>query len=563
MGTVWRADDTVLARPVAVKILHSALFEDDTFIQRFRREAQLVAAIDHPAVVDVHDYGESGGGAEGREGGEGGDAGDRCAYIVMELVDGRPLDRVLAEEGPMPPERALGLVAAALDGLHAAHRREIVHRDIKPSNLMVRTDGRVTITDFGIARAIASTKITASHAIVGTALYMAPEQAEGTGTGPASDLYSIGVVCFELLTGKPPFVGESVLEVALKHVRQPAPELPGAFPAAVRELVAKALEKKPEDRFADAAEMAAAARAAIGAKDAGAAAGAAGAPADTGTVDLRAAAGGAAAGEGAGGGVAGGAGAAKAGALVPVADGADQPASGERPASGGPVPDEDEVAKVGPQPVTEPGKRRSRRALLVPVIVPVVISMGTATVLLVDRGPGRSDAAEPPAAQPTVVVTAPVTPGAGTPAAPAVTPPATPTPSDTPVAAPAADQQPSTPNQPGAPVPAPAPGGNGGAAGRGAGAGAAGGGNAAGGGGASGGQSNQSGGGAAPPTSPPTPIPIPTRSPRPRTRPVAPPPGAAPRPAAVRPRAAATRRLRRPPPGRRRAAAPPGPPSST
>ncbi|MFD7829700.1 serine/threonine-protein kinase [Kitasatospora sp. NPDC059803] len=493
MGTVWRADDTVLARPVAVKILHSALFEDDTFIQRFRREAQLVAAIDHPAVVDVHDYGESGGGAEGSEGGG---AGDRCAYIVMELVDGRPLDRVLAEEGPMPPERALGLVAAALDGLHAAHRREIVHRDLKPSNLMVRTDGRVTITDFGIARAIASTKITASHAIVGTALYMAPEQAEGTGTGPASDLYSIGVVCFELLTGKPPFVGESVLEVALKHVRQPAPELPGAFPAAVRELVAKALEKKPEDRFADAAEMAAAARAAIGAKDAGAAAGAVGAPADTGTVDLRAAAaGGAAAGEEAGDGAPGGAGGAKAGAVVPVADGADQPASGERPASGdGPVPDE--VAKVGPQPVTEPGKRRSRRALLVPVIVPVVISMGTATVLLVDRGPGRSDAAEPPAAQPTVVVTAPVTPGTGTPAAPATTPPATPTPSDTPVAAPAADQQPSTQNQPGAPVQAPAPGGNGGAASRGTGAGAAGGGNAAGGGGASGGSVGGSAGGA-------------------------------------------------------------------
>lgn len=123
---------------------------------------------------------------------------------------------------------------------------------------MVRSDGRMVITDFGIARAIASTKITASHAIVGTALYMAPEQAEGAGTGPASDLYSIGVVCYELLTGTPPFVGEGVLEVALKHVRQPVPELPGTFPAAVRELVAKALAKKPEDRYADAAEMAAA-----------------------------------------------------------------------------------------------------------------------------------------------------------------------------------------------------------------------------------------------------------------------------------------------------------------
>ncbi|MFJ2188219.1 protein kinase [Kitasatospora sp. NPDC087861] len=511
MGTVWRADDAVLARSVAVKILHSALFEDDTFIQRFRREAQLVAAIDHPAVVDVHDYGESGGSGDAGEGdasdkgGEaGGDDGERCAYIVMELVDGRPLDRVLAAEGPMPPERALDLVAAALDGLHAAHRREIVHRDLKPSNLMVRSDGRMVITDFGIARAIASTKITASHAIVGTALYMAPEQAEGAGTGPASDLYSIGVVCYELLTGTPPFVGEGVLEVALKHVRQPVPELPGTFPAAVRELVAKALAKKPEDRYADAAEMAAAARAAIGSAGAAGVAGAAGTPADSGTVDLRAGAGGApgpavVAGGAAGGG-AGSAGEEKPGASVPVADVADRP---------GP----DEVAKVEPQAATEPGKRRSRRTLLVPVIVPLVISMGTATVLLVDRTPDHSDAAVPPAAQTTVVVTAPAAPG--TPSASATTPPATPVPTDTPAATqvPAADQQTGAPNQPGAPAPGTVPGsaqgGNGASAGRGsgtgtgtgtgAGAGAAAGGNAAGGGsagGASGGQANPPGTGA-------------------------------------------------------------------
>lgn len=256
MGTVWRAQDGVLARQVAVKVLHSALFEDGTFVRRFRREAQMVAAIDHPGIVDVYDYGESGSGFAGGPGdpGDSGDSGDsggagdaagpsgdttvaaassstssddydgeRCAYIVMELIEGRPLDQVLAADGPMAPERAFALLASALDALQAAHRQGIVHRDIKPSNLMVRADGRITITDFGIARAVASTKITASHAIIGTALYMAPEQAEGKGgVVPASDLYSIGVVGYELLTGRPPFEGESVLEVALKHVREPA-----------------------------------------------------------------------------------------------------------------------------------------------------------------------------------------------------------------------------------------------------------------------------------------------------------------------------------------------------
>ncbi|MBD0671968.1 serine/threonine-protein kinase, partial [Streptomyces sp. CBMA156] len=252
MGSVWKAEDTVLARQVAVKIMRSELLEDDTSAQRFRREAQLVAAIDHPGVVHVHDYGESGGDGE-----------ERCAYIVMELIDGSPLDRVLRDTGPMTVERTLDLAAGALDALHAAHQREIVHRDVKPSNLMVRTDGRVAITDFGIARAVASTKLTAPFAIIGTALYMSPEQAEGASLGPATDLYSIGVVCYELLVGEPPYSGDGPLQIALKHVNQPVPELPDTFPAPVRALVARALAKKPEERYADAAEMAAAARAAL------------------------------------------------------------------------------------------------------------------------------------------------------------------------------------------------------------------------------------------------------------------------------------------------------------
>ncbi|MFD3516880.1 serine/threonine-protein kinase [Streptomyces sp. NPDC058657] len=269
MGEVWRAEDGVLERSVAVKILLPKLLEDPHFAARFRREAKVLASLGHPGIVDVHDYGEESAADEGT---------GRIAYIVMELVDGRPLDEVREDEGPMPVARALDLVAQALDALHTAHRGGIVHRDIKPSNLMLRGDGRVTVTDFGIAHSKAASRLTASHAVLGTALYIAPEQAEGTGTVPASDLYSMGVVAYELLTGEPPFNGETVLEIVLKHIREPAPQLPGSFPAPVRAFVARALAKMPEERFADAAVMAAAARAAgaVGAAGAGTAGTAAG-----------------------------------------------------------------------------------------------------------------------------------------------------------------------------------------------------------------------------------------------------------------------------------------------
>ncbi|MEU6236039.1 serine/threonine-protein kinase [Kitasatospora sp. NPDC047058] len=387
MGSVWQADDEVLARRVAVKILHPGLVEDGAFVQRFRREAQLLAALRHPGIVDVHDYGESGGDAE-----------DRVAYIVMELVDGQPLDRVLTDDGPMPPERALGLLATTLDALHAAHRQDIVHRDVKPSNLMLRPDGRVTVTDFGIARAVASTRITASHAVIGTALYMAPEQAEGKAVTPASDLYSIGVVAFELLTGQPPFDGESVLEVALKHLREPAPELPADFPPEVRRFVATALAKKAEDRFADAAVMAAAARAAIGAPAAGSA------------------------------------------AAVPA--GAAGPAEPVKPAEA--------VGEAGPvEPraaATEPTARRKRRGFLVPIVIPVIITAGTTTALLIDHTPFRSQAQAPAGQQPSPAASGTAGPSTPSPTAPPATAPAAATPPAT--TAPAA-----TPPAGGSPVP--------------------------------------------------------------------------------------------------------------
>ncbi|MBT2455966.1 serine/threonine-protein kinase [Streptomyces sp. ISL-86] len=250
MGEVWRADDGVLRRQVAVKVLLPALLDDPAFAARFRREATVLASLSHPGIVDVHDYGESPI-----------DSGEQVAYIVMELIEGRPLNEVRAQSGPLPVEQALDIAGQALEALHTAHLRGVTHRDIKPSNLMLAADGRVTVTDFGIARSsAASTGITDSHSVLGTALYMAPEQAEGLGAIAASDLYSMGVVCYELLTGETPFTGESVVEIALKHVREPAPELPAAFPEPVRAFVARALAKKPEERYADASVMAAAAR---------------------------------------------------------------------------------------------------------------------------------------------------------------------------------------------------------------------------------------------------------------------------------------------------------------
>ena len=357
MGEVWRADDDVLERQVAVKILLPALLDDATFMERFRREAKLLAALNHPGIVEVHDYGESTG-----------DSGTRVAYIVMELITGRPLDEALRESGPMPADLALGIVAQALDALHVAHRRQIVHRDIKPSNLMLRDDNRVVVTDFGIASAIAGTRITSSNAILGTALYVAPERAEGASSIAASDLYSMGVLCYELLTGEPPFTGETALEIVLRHIREPAPELPAAFPQPVRELVAKALAKRPQDRFSSAAVMAATAR------RASAAAASAGAVATTvaGTGTIR---------------------------LLPDAP-VQSPTAVLAPTA--PPPAEGVAALAAPTIEQKPRPRRGWRNLLIPVIIPCTLTVGVGTALLIDPSPYRSNA-NAPGAQTTAV----------------------------------------------------------------------------------------------------------------------------------------------------------------
>ncbi|MER5636029.1 protein kinase [Kitasatospora sp. NPDC002227] len=411
MGDVWRADDGVLERPVAVKILLPSLLDDPEFAKRFRQEAKLLATLRHPGIVAVHDYGESELGP-----------GLRVAYIVMELIDGRPLDTLLAEQGPLPAERVLTIAAEALDALHVAHRQDVVHRDIKPSNLMVREDGRVTVTDFGIASATAGTKITASHAVLGTALYVAPEQAEGAAVTPAADLYSLGVVCYELLTGSLPFNGTNVLEVVLKHVREAAPELPVRFPRPVRELVARALAKRPEDRHPDAAAMAAAARAALtGEEPVG------GAPAKGAAFGGAVAGGGLGRGTAFGGAVFGGPAAGGPAAGGPAAGGAaGGGGGGEEPT----VPLREPVVAPVAEPKAEPvpvavaaEPRRRAPRLLVPLIIPCVITAGAGTVWMVDQGPFRSDAASgahatAPAPAAGGLGSATVSPGSATPGSP-------------------------------------------------------------------------------------------------------------------------------------------------
>ncbi|PBC76017.1 serine/threonine-protein kinase [Streptomyces sp. TLI_235] len=350
MGEVWRADDGVLKQQVAVKIMQPALLADRSFTERFRREARLPATLRHPGIVHVHDYAEPAD-----------DADEQIAYIVMEFIDGRPLNSVLADEGPMVPARALGLLADALGALHAAHQQDIVHRDLKPSNLMVRSDGGVTVTDFGIAHAMAGTKITTTNSVLGTALYIAPEQADGKSTTPLCDLYSIGVVCFELLTGRLPFTGETVLEIVLKHIQQPPPRLSDEIPRAVRDFVATALAKDPAQRFPDAGAMAAAARAAAARPGAGQ-------PVREPTVF----------------------------ATVPE-----------------PVPREAPQAETPRTAPTEPAQHRRSR-LIVPIIIPVVISAGVGSVVLIEQAPWQSRAQ---GAGPQPSVAAPFSPGAASAAA--------------------------------------------------------------------------------------------------------------------------------------------------
>jgi hypothetical protein len=253
MGEVWRARDRVLDRVVAAKVLRSEFTGDPSFVARFRNEARHTAALGHPNIASVYDYGET----EDERGGQ-------LAFLVMELVEGKPLVTILHEEGKLPVDWTLHVLGQSADGLSAAHKAGVVHRDIKPGNLIVRPDGVVKLTDFGIARARDATPLTRTGMVVGTAQYLSPEQAQGFEVTAASDVYSLGVVGYECLTGGRPFDGTSQVAVALAHINRPPPPLPGNVPAAVRLLIERALAKDPADRFADGAAFAAAIRSVAG-----------------------------------------------------------------------------------------------------------------------------------------------------------------------------------------------------------------------------------------------------------------------------------------------------------
>src|SRR6266704_2346878 len=235
MGQVWRAQDKVLGRQVAVKLLRSEFAGDQAFLDRFRIEARRTAALSHPGIASVFDYGEI-------------EEPDPTAYLVMELVEGAPLSAVLARKRRLDPGRVLDVVAQAALALEAAHRAGVVHRDVKPSNLVIRPDGVVKVTDFGIARAIGEMPRSEIGLVVGTAAYLSPEQVACRPATPASDVYALGVVAYECLAGRRPFTAEHPVALAIAHQRHPAPPLPPDVPKPVRALVERAMAKDARTR---------------------------------------------------------------------------------------------------------------------------------------------------------------------------------------------------------------------------------------------------------------------------------------------------------------------------
>lgn len=244
MAEVYRARDELLGREVAVKVLNDKLSGDKSFVERFRREAQAAANLSHPNIVSLYDYGS--------------DAG--ANFIVMELIDGRGLEQIIAQEGPLLPERAAEMASDVARALERAHATGLVHRDIKPSNIMITSYGQTKVTDFGIARAIGDgdQTMTQTGMVIGTASYLSPEQAQGNPVDARSDVYALGCVLYEMLTGGPPFKGDTPLSIAYKHVREDA-EKPSIMnpdvPAALDAIVMKALAKNPDNRYQTAREM--------------------------------------------------------------------------------------------------------------------------------------------------------------------------------------------------------------------------------------------------------------------------------------------------------------------
>jgi beta-lactam-binding protein with PASTA domain/tRNA A-37 threonylcarbamoyl transferase component Bud32 len=243
MADVYLGQDTLLGRKVAIKVLHAQFSNDEAFVKRFRREAQAAANLANPNIVGVYDWGQAG----------------NTYFIVMELVDGRSLRDVLRSEGALLPRRAAEIGAEVASALAAAHRAGLVHRDVKPGNILLATDGTVKVTDFGIARAWDdSQELTKTGAVIGTATYFSPEQAQGTPADERSDVYSLGVVMYEMLAGRPPFQGDSPVAVAYQHVSSSAPPpstLNSDVPPELDAVVTRALQKDPAFRYQTADEF--------------------------------------------------------------------------------------------------------------------------------------------------------------------------------------------------------------------------------------------------------------------------------------------------------------------
>ena len=239
MGDVWAADDTVLSRSVAVKVLRPGTDDEEVFARRFRSEALYTANLCHPNIATVFDYGED----------------DNLAYLVMELVPGEPLSSLVQREGALAPDHVRAIMGQAALALGAAHEAGVVHRDVKPANILVMPDGTVKLTDFGIARAVDGSGHTQTGEVLGTPHYLSPEQALGEPATGASDLYALGVVAHELLTGRRPFDKGTPVATALAQVNEPPPPLPPHVPPVLRVLIEQCLEKKAANRPASAREL--------------------------------------------------------------------------------------------------------------------------------------------------------------------------------------------------------------------------------------------------------------------------------------------------------------------
>ena len=242
MANVYLANDTILDRMVAVKVLRGDLANDEKFVRRFQREALSASSLSHPNIVEVYDVGEDNG----------------EYYIVMEFIEGKHLKSLIKKRGKLPVSEAVDIVMQIADGLSVAHDSYIIHRDIKPQNIMILENGVAKITDFGIAMAMNSTQLTQTNSVMGSVHYLPPEQASGKGSTLQSDIYSMGILLYELLTGKLPFRGENAVEIALKHLKEEIPsikdEVPN-IPQSVENIIIKATAKNPKNRYNDAREM--------------------------------------------------------------------------------------------------------------------------------------------------------------------------------------------------------------------------------------------------------------------------------------------------------------------